>query len=134
MAFLAPVAEKAVARKVTGAAGAAAARKRAAARRAPAGGPSKLDRDRAAIQAIKDARAPEPEPEPEAEDPAPAAAVPSPTSPGDGPSLPGLGAAATGSGFLFGVFAWAVGLAYLRGGAPEVRRFMAAKFFNKVDA
>jgi len=132
MAFLAPVAEKAVARKVTGAAGAAAARKRAAARRAPAGGPSKLDRDRAAIQAIKDAR--EPEPEPEAEDPAPAAAVPSPTSPGDGPSLPGLGAAATGSGFLFGVFAWAVGLAYLRGGAPEVRRFMAAKFFNKVDA
>jgi hypothetical protein len=42
-------------------------------------------------------------------------------------------AVSTGSGFLLGVFAWAVGLAYLRGGAPEVRRFMAAKFLNKTE-
>ena len=126
MAFLAPVAEKAVARKVTGAAGAAAARKRAAARRAPAGGPSKLDRDRAAIQAIKDARR---EPAEEQSTPAPA-----PTSSGAGVAVPAMPAAvSTGSGFLLGVFAWALGLAYLRGGAPEVKRFMAAKFLNKTE-
>jgi hypothetical protein len=47
-------------------------------------------------------------------------------------SLPGMpAAAATGSGFLLGVFAWAVGLAYLRGGMPEVRKFAAAKFLNQ---
>jgi hypothetical protein len=100
---------------------------KAAARRAPAGDPN-LERDRAAIQKIKDAREPEPD-----DTPAPAATVPPPTSPGGGLSLPGMGAAATGSGFLFGVFAWALGLAYLRGGSPEVRRFMAAKFLNKVE-
>jgi hypothetical protein len=42
-------------------------------------------------------------------------------------------AAQTGSGFLLGVFAWAVGLAYLRGGGTEVRRLLAAKFFNKTE-
>jgi hypothetical protein len=100
---------------------------KAAPRRAPAGDPN-LERDRAAIQAIKDTR----EPEPEAA--APAAAVPPPTSSGGGPSLPGMGAAATGSGFLLGVVCWGFGLAYLRGGMPEVRRLAAAKFFNKVEA
>jgi hypothetical protein len=49
-----------------------------------------------------------------------------------GPSLPAMpAAAATGSGFLLGLFGWALGLAYLRGGAPEVKRFMAAKFLNQ---
>jgi hypothetical protein len=69
------------------------------------------------------------------------AADPSPSSPGDGAittpsgrSLPVMPAAAsTGSGFLLGVFAWALGLAYLRGGGPEVRRLLAAKFFNKTE-
>lgn len=41
------------------------------------------------------------------------------------------GATQAGGGFLLGVFAWAVGLAYVRGGSAEVRRFLAAKFFNK---
>jgi hypothetical protein len=68
-------------------------------------------------------------------------AAPPPSSPGDGAittpsgrSLPVMPAAAsTGSGFLLGVFAWALGLAYLRGGGPEVRRLLAAKFFNKTE-
>jgi hypothetical protein len=68
--------------------------------------------------------------------PATAPASPPPAPAGGGwsaPSVPApVGAAAsTGSGFLLGVFAWAVGLAYLRGGSPEVKRFFNAKFFNK---
>jgi hypothetical protein len=63
---------------------------------------------------------------------APAAAPAAPPSPGGGQSLPGMPAAAsTGSGFLLGVFAWAVGLAYLRGGWAGVRQFGAAKFLNR---
>lgn len=62
--------------------------------------------------------------------PKPAPAAPPPASLGGGPSLPAP--AQTGSGFLLGVFAWALGLAYLQGGAPGVKKFMAAKFFNKV--
>lgn len=112
---------------------------KASARRAPAGGPSpKLERDRAAIQAIKDSR-PDPEAQPvdgrpEDKPSVPAGAVPSPTSSGGGPpqQLVMPAAASTGSGFMLGVFAWALGLAYLRGGGAEVRRFMAAKFLNKV--
>lgn len=107
-----------------------AAKKKPAPRRAPAGDPN-LERDRAAIQAIKDAR-PDPEMKVQPDDDP---SAPAPTSSGAGAavSLPGMGAAATGSGFLFGVFAWALGLAYLRGGSSEVRRFMAAKFLNKVE-
>jgi hypothetical protein len=67
-----------------------------------------------------------------AEQATPAPTVPPPASPGGGPSLPAMpAAAATGSGFLLGLFGWALGLAYLRGGAPEVKRFMAAKFLNQ---
>ena len=68
-------------------------------------------------------------PEPAVSTPAPA-----PTSSGAGAAAPAMPAAvSTGSGFLLGVFAWALGLAYLRGGAPEVKRFMAAKFLNKTE-
>jgi hypothetical protein len=42
-------------------------------------------------------------------------------------------AAQTGGGFLLGLGAWALGLAYLRGGPAEVRRLIAAKFLNKVS-
>lgn len=61
-------------------------------------------------------------------------AAPAPTSSGVGLSVPGSvsAAAGTGGGFLLGLFGWALGLAYLRGGAPEVRRLLAAKFLNKV--
>jgi hypothetical protein len=48
--------------------------------------------------------------------------------------VPGLssGAAQTGSGFVLGLFFWGwVALPYLRGGAPEVRRTLLAKFLNK---
>jgi hypothetical protein len=122
MAFVAASAVKSAraAKKPTKAVGG-----KVASRRSPAGDPN-LERDRAAVQAIKDAREPEPEP---ASTPAPA-----PTSSGAGAGLPAMPAAvSSGSGFLLGVFAWALGLAYLRGGAPEVRRFMAAKFLNKTE-
>jgi hypothetical protein len=123
MAFI-PVAERAVARKAAGRTGGG----KAATRRAPAADPN-LERDRAAIQAIKDAREPEPEPEPE-RTPAPA-----PPSSGAGVAVPAVPAAvSSGSGFLFGVVCWGFGLAYLRGGWTEVRRLGAAKFLNRVSA
>lgn len=86
-------------------------------------------RQRQAVEDIKARRPAEPAPAPQ-----PEPTSPPPASPGGGPSLPVLPAAAqTGSGFLLGLFAWACGLAYLRGGAPEVKRFLAAKFFNKTS-
>src|SRR5438309_1338763 len=72
-------------------------------------------------QAIEDIKARRPAPPPAGPGhpmiPAAASASPPPASPGGGPSLPGMpAAAATGSGFLLGVFAWAVALAYLQHG------------------
>lgn len=71
---------------------------------------------------------------------APAAASPAPTSPGAGPSLPTVNlpapvqsAASTGSGFLLGVFAWAVGLAYLQHGSDGVKKLLRAKFLNQTS-
>lgn len=117
MAFVAAGAVKSAraARKPAKAAGG-----KAATRRAPAGDPN-LERDRTAIQAIKDAREPEPKSTP----------APAPTSSGAGVAVPA--AVSSGSGFLLGVFAWALGLAYLRGGGAEVKRFVAAKFLNKAE-
>lgn len=96
-----------------------------------------LQRRRAAAQARKAQRASAPG-HPMVPVAAPTATSPAPTSSGAGPSLPDVSlpapvasAASTGSGFLLGVFAWAVGLAYLRGGAPEVKKFFRAKFFNE---
>jgi hypothetical protein len=69
---------------------------------------------------------------------APTATSPAPTSSGAGPSLPTVAvpapvgaAASTGSGFLLGVFAWAIGLAYLQHGSAGVKQFFRAKFFNE---
>jgi hypothetical protein len=60
------------------------------------------------------------------------AAGPAPSSPGTGlPTIVIPAAASTGSGFLLGVFVWALGLAYLRGGPTEVKHFLAAKFLNR---
>lgn len=56
-------------------------------------------------------------------------ASPPPASPGGGLPLPA--AASTGSGFLLGLFAWALGLAYLQNGSTGVKKFLAAKFLNK---
>jgi len=87
---------------------------------------SKAARQREDIERIKAARPPEPAPEPSEP------AAPPPASPGGGLSLPAAPAAAsTGSGFLLGVFAWALGLAYLQGGSAGVKKFLAAKFLNK---
>lgn len=90
---------------------------------------SKAAAQRDAIESIKANRPPEPAPEPASDGPAP-------TSSGAGPSMPSLppmpAAAGTGSGFLLGVFAWALGLAYLQGGSAGVKKFIDAKFFNKV--
>lgn len=69
--------------------------------------------------------------------PRPAAPAPAPTSPGAGPSLPGVNLPApvqTGSGFLLGLALWGwVVLPYLKGGTTEVRKTLAAKFFNKTS-
>lgn len=62
----------------------------------------------------------------------PATDGPPPASPGGGPSAPAMPAAAsTGSGFLLGVFTWALALAYLQGGGDGVKKFLRAKFFNQ---
>lgn len=112
---------------------AAVASKAAGRGRRPAADPrrtapgSKAAQQRQAIEQIKDQRPPEPAPEPQAP------ASPAPLSPGAGPSMPVLPAPVqTGSGLLLGVFVWALGLAYLHGGSAGVKKFMAAKFFNKV--
>jgi hypothetical protein len=133
--------------KVAGVGLAAAAPEAAAARRAVGGGKgrspvpdprvtapgSKAAQQRQAIEDLK-ARRPAAPGHPMV----PAAATPTsppPASPGDGPSLsaPSVPASVqTGSGFLLGVFVWAVGLSYLQGGGVSgVRKFLAAKFLNK---
>lgn len=132
MAFVAPVAEKAAARTAAGAAGSKAARGKAATRRAPAG--SKR-RGSGSTPATKPEHIPTTD---EVNDGVTSAgleaasAAPAPTSSGAG-AVVMPAAVGTGSGFLLGVFAWALGLAYLRGGSSEVRRFMAAKFLNKTE-
>jgi hypothetical protein len=74
-------------------------------------------------------------PPPPADPNAPPRAAPAPTSSGAGLSIPApvAAAAGTGGGFLLGLFGWALGLAYLRGGSPEVRKLLAAKFLNKTS-
>jgi hypothetical protein len=125
MAFVAPVAKRAAGRKAAG----RTAGGKAASRRAPADDPN-LERDRAAIQKIKDAR----EPEPATDQDAASTPAPAPTSSGAGAWAPTVPApVSTGSGFALGVVAWAFGLAYLRGGWDGVRRLGAAKFLNKVE-
>lgn len=42
-----------------------------------------------------------------------------------------MSAAHTGSGVLLGAMAWVLVRAYLEGGVPGVRAFLAAKFLNK---
>lgn len=36
-----------------------------------------------------------------------------------------------GAGFLLGLFAWTIALNYLRGGLPQAKGWIAAKFINK---
>jgi hypothetical protein len=112
--------------KVATKAGGAGKRPAAADPRVSAPG-SKAAQQRQAIEDLKASRPAQPHPM--------VPAAPSPASPGGGPSMPSLpgmpAAAATGSGFLLGLFAWAVGLAYLQHGMPGVRQFFAAKFLNQ---
>lgn len=93
-------------------------------------------------QQIEDMKASRPEPSPSSSgdgadpaDPSPPAPRSSPAPAGPSmPSIPGMGsgAAQTGSGFVLGLFFWGwVALPYLRGGAPEVRKTLLAKFLNK---
>jgi len=144
MAFIVPVAEAATTAKAAQAAGAAkagskaagakagskAAGGKAAARRAPARGSGSTPVTKPEhIPTTDEVDAGVTSADLEAASPAPA-----PTSSGTGAAGVVMPAAAsTGSGFLLGVFAWALGLAYLRGGGSEVRRFMAAKFLNKTE-
>ena len=87
--------------------------------------PEELQRRRKEAAAGSSSEEPAPSPQP--------AAGPPPASPGGGlPSIAVPAAASTGSGFLLGVAVWAGVLAYLRGGAPEVKKLINAKFFNKV--
>jgi cell division septation protein DedD len=116
------------ARRAAGGAGAGRAAK--VAPLPPAGSKAREQRD--AIERIKAARPPE-QPSttgPAADGAQPASPPPSPR--GGGLSVPAMPkAASTGSGFMLGVFAWAVGLAYLNGGSDGVRKFIKAKFFNQ---
>lgn len=131
MAFVAaaPAAEAVAGRAAAGRAAGKAAGGKAAARRAPAGGLSKLERDRAAIQAIKDARPP-------AEPAEPAPAAPAPTSPGAGAAAPWrlepIRLPDAGGGLVLGGLAYVLGLTYLRSGRTGVKALLKAKFFNEV--
>lgn len=129
----------AVARKAAGArkgAGGRAAAPRARGGAAPKAAPlppegTKARQQRDAIEAIKSSRPAQPVDDELAEQPQEPSSPP-PASPGGGLAAPAMPAAAsTGSGFLLGVFAWAVGLAYLNGGSDGVKKFLAAKFLNK---
>lgn len=92
---------------------------------------SKAARQREDVERIKAARPAEPTPAPAA-----APAAPPPSSLGGGLSLPSApapvsAAAATGSGFLLGVFVWAAGLAYLKHGPAGLKQFLGNKFLNR---
>jgi len=129
--------------KVAGAALAAAAPEAAVARKivpGMSGGQVNSELQRRRQEAAERSAARKTSGPPASPSPAPAApsttapAAPAPTSSGAGLSMPApvSAAASTGGGVLLGVGAWAVGLAYLRGGLPEVRKFLAAKFLNQV--
>jgi hypothetical protein len=125
----APAAEAVAGRAAAGKAAKAAGGK-AAARRAPAGGLSKLERDRAAIQAIKDAR-------PAEQPPATDTTAPAPTPPGAGAAVSrvfsDIQPSGAGGGLVLGALAYVLGLTYLRSGRAGVKALLRAKFLNKVD-
>lgn len=74
---------------------------------------------------------------PDAPAPEPAAKLPASPDPG-GPGLlsriDAVEPVHTGSGFVLGVLAWAVAINYLRGGVPQVRQLLRAKFLNQTGA
>lgn len=43
-------------------------------------------------------------------------------------------AVGSGSGAVLGVLAWVVAVNYLRGGVPQVKQLLRAKFLNRVEA
>lgn len=132
MAFVAAPAAEAVAGRAAAGKAARAAGGKAAARRAPARGVNKLERDRSAIQAIKDARPAEPPADQPVETVAPA-----PTSSGAGAAVSGLFSdvrpSGAGGGLVLGSLAYIVGLTYLRSGRAGVKALLRAKFLNRVD-
>jgi hypothetical protein len=99
---------------------------RAAARRRPpaaaASSTTTAEQQREAIQALKDQRAETPAAEKEsAEESPPVVRMERPEP------------APAGAGLVLGVLAWAVALNYIRGGTPQVRKLLRAKFLNKTD-
>lgn len=54
--------------------------------------------------------------------------------PGGRPLVSGGGAVDEGAGFLLGLFVYALGVSYLRGGTAGVRSWLAAKFLNRTTA
>lgn len=92
---------------------------------------SNAARQRQSIEDIKARR--KPEPAAAATSSAPAAPAPSSSGPGLSMPAPVAAAAGTGGGFLLGLFGWALGLAYLRGGSDGVKQLMLAKFLNKTS-
>lgn len=124
MAFVAATAGRGAASK--GAASRGAARRKPAA----AGGRTKAEQQREAIQAIKDARPPT------AETPAETPAEPSTTSQGSARPVFRLeppDAVGAGSGAVLGVLAWVVAVNYIKGGVPQVKQLLRAKFLNKTE-
>jgi hypothetical protein len=149
VAFAAPVAAAAArGAAARGAAGAAAKRGagKAAAGKATAGKVTTAAEQASAIQAIKDARPKEPEPAPVVDEDQ--GDVEQKNSSGGRRELPGvltdqrgapaafridgLRTANAGGGFVLGMFAYVVGLTYLRDGKAGVKRLLRAKFFNEV--
>lgn len=137
-AALAPVAAEAAEGAATRTAGSAAAKGKTAGagRKAGSGGTPTKQQQIDGIQAIKDRRKPEPDPSlavnPVEDDPNhPARAVQAPAA---RPVFQPPDAVSSGSGFVLGLLVWVVGVNYLRGGVPQVKKLLTAKFLNKTGA
>ena len=137
----APVVAAGAARAGAARAGAGSAARRRAGT-AAAGNPGLVEKQRAAIQAIKDARPPSMDDQPKPK-PAPVvdehqdddAGESSRTGERRRPQLPHITVntrGGAGGGFVLGMLAYVVGLTYLRGGKPAVKQLLRAKFLNDV--
>lgn len=111
-----------------------------AGRKAGSGGTPTKQQQIDGIQAIKDARPAETPAGPPGTPPAPAQRE-APSWLTDNRGAPswwgvpdGVSAANAGGGFVLGLALWVVGVNYLRGGVPQVKQLLRAKFLNQTGA
>jgi hypothetical protein len=102
-------------------AGRAAAKPKPAAKPAAGDAATSAEQQREAIEAIKDAR----------EEASPPAGDDTSRAPSVRMGRPEP--APAGAGLVLGVLAWAIALNYIRGGVPQVRKLLRAKFLNQTD-